>query len=73
MIKLLKAMSCILGAILLLVGLVSLADPEGTKFANDANPFGPSPSLLRSVLLIIFSIALMLWPFFFPKRRKVHQ
>ena len=56
-----KILGTIAGGILLVVGLVgsgvgvfALLDPSGTKMSDDADPFGPAPSILNSSLLLCF-------------------
>jgi hypothetical protein len=53
------------GSILLFVGLIgaliallAIFDPVGTQMADDNNPFGTSPSLFGSVLLLLFCLSI---------------
>jgi hypothetical protein len=33
------------------IGVISIVDPIGTKMADDGDPFGTPPSLMRSVII----------------------
>ena len=59
-----RFLKAIAGTGLLLVGLVgsamsflALADPVGTKMADDADPFGVPPSASGSLILLVVFLA----------------
>src|SRR5919106_5126034 len=58
-----KTIAGVSGLILLLIGVLGTAgslfeifDPAGSKMADDADPFGPPPSLLSSLVILSISI-----------------
>jgi hypothetical protein len=66
-----KIVGAVLGLVLLVVGFLGVAvsvfailDPAGAKMADDANPFGAPPSLLSSVLIFVFYLAVCVLGFF---------
>jgi hypothetical protein len=76
----LKTLKLLAASLLLLIGLwgapvslFALADPVGTKMADDLNPYGPPPSRAGSAvtLLICLSLGLtggyMIWSVVWPK------
>jgi hypothetical protein len=56
-----KIVGVVCGLVLLVGGFLGVAvslfaifDPAGTQMADDASPFGPPPSLLSSVAILVF-------------------
>ena len=50
------------------VSLFAILDPAGTQMADDANPFGPPPSLLSSVAILVFYLGVCAIGFFLTLR-----
>jgi hypothetical protein len=46
------------------VSLIAILDPAGAQMADDANPFGPPPSLLSSISILIFYLIVSAVAFF---------
>jgi uncharacterized membrane protein required for colicin V production len=66
-----KIVGAVLGLILGVGGFLGVAvsvfaifDPAGTQMADDANPFGPPPSLLRSLAILVFYLGVCAIGFF---------
>ena len=60
-----RMVSATLSLILLLIGLVGITgslfgmfDPIGAKMSDDSDPFGTTPSLLSSVLMLLVYLAI---------------
>lgn len=49
---------CSVAVIVILVGLVAVIDPVGTKMADDGDPFGKPPSRLSSALICLAGIGI---------------
>jgi len=41
-----------------LVSLIAIADPVGTKMADDNDPFGPPPSRMGSARIVVVFLAI---------------
>jgi hypothetical protein len=43
----------ILGSVGMFVSILAIIDPVGTKMADDNDPFGPPPTIERSLLMLL--------------------
>jgi hypothetical protein len=66
-----KIVGVVCGLVLLVGGFLGVAvslfaifDPAGTQMADDGNPFGPPPSLLSSVAILVFYLGVCAIGFF---------
>lgn len=50
----LAAVFMVIGLLIVLVSVIALLDPVGTRHADDADPFGPPPSRLESAAILVF-------------------
>lgn len=47
------------GLLVSIVGAIAIVDPVGTQHANDADPFGSPPSIIRSTVTLLLGCALV--------------
>jgi hypothetical protein len=57
-----KLFSLLAGCIMLLLSVVALLDPVGTKMADDNDPFGDPGGPLYAIFLILVSAGWIFWP-----------
>ena len=48
------------GLVVAVVSVVAIFDPVGTQYANDADPFGSPPSIIRAIVLLLAGCAVAL-------------
>ena len=56
----LAAVFMVIGLLIVLVSVIALLDPVGTKHADDADPFGPPPSRFQSTLILLSGCGFLL-------------
>jgi hypothetical protein len=49
---------CLVGCLGILISSLSILDPVSAQFADDNNPFGKPPSLLRLCVSLVISLVL---------------
>ncbi len=58
-----KAISVFIGSISLFIAALAIMDPKGAQLANDNDPFGEPPGLIRIIIIMAISILFITWPF----------
>jgi hypothetical protein len=64
--------TALIGLLLAAVSVLALVDPEGTKMADDADPFGTPPSRMSSLIRLGVAALLVVWPVIPLKIRRKH-
>ena len=54
--------TAVIGVVLAGLSVVALFDPEGTKLADDTDPFGTPPSRTSSLIWLGVATLLVTWP-----------
>ena len=54
--------SIVVGLVILIVAMIGLVDPIGTKLADDSDPFGDPGGPWYPLFLIFVSLFFILWP-----------
>src|SRR5512132_3319186 len=63
--------TAVLGVVVAGLSLLAILDPEGTKAADDSDPFGTPPSRTSSAALLGLGVLMVVWPLAFVRRGEV--